>query len=546
MKSYSILRTSAVILYTAAVILFVLLFWYVGCFEGVDLDSIRHGHSYGPVSPVSVETITDEDAPAGSRTVYRWTLDETQSDGDCLCFYISHHCVDILIGGEQVYSLDVGANNRIGGTVSSNWVSVPITAEDAGKEIAVILTPLFESVAGAEPEFLMGSHHAIFFDQLTQDLPQLFLGLLCILIGILMVIVQLYFCLRLKSSQWDMVLLGNFAVYLGVWRLTDVMSAPILFSQNTMVLGYIAIGVLFLSSPVLILLVSTPLKARRAKPMLIVSMAVSCLALLALALQVFCGVDFKESLSLCHGMLLIAILAIAFLALSSRREHMELQSSAIWRWFPLLAVGIGFDIVAFYIHESSSNILYALIAFIIYAVIVFMSSLLNITRRAYIDPRTGLANKSRWVEMLHDRSYIRGSICIMIMDLNGLKQVNDTMGHEFGDEMIFNFANILRNTLPSSSMICRWGGDEFSVMLTGIGREELEWYTQELQNSVSEYNKENNTIPIYYAIGSALSTEHPELSRTALFQLADERMYRDKQNWYANKYKVAYEKENKT
>lgn len=533
MKGYSILRTSAVMLYAAAVILFVLLFWYIGCFEHVELDSIRHGHSYAPVSPVSMETVTDEEAPAGSRRVYRWILDEAQTDGDCLCFYISHHCVDVLIGGEQVYSLDVGTDNRIGGTVSSNWVSVPITSEDAGKEITVVLTPLFESAAGTEPEFLMGSHHAIFFDQLTRDLPQLFFGLLCLLIGLLMVIVQLYFSLRLKSSQWDMVLLGNFAVYLGAWRLTDVMSAPILFSGNTMVLGYIAIGVLFLTSPVLILLVSTPLKARRGKPMLILSMAASCAALAALVLQVFCGVDLKESLILCHGMLLAAILAIAFLALSSRKEQTGLQSSAIWQWFPLLAVGIGFDIASFYIQKSSSNILYTLIAFIVYAVIVFISSLLNVIRRAYTDPRTGLANKSRWVEMLHDNTDIRGSICIMIMDLNGLKRVNDTMGHEYGDKLISDFAGILRNTLPSSSMICRWGGDEFSVMLTGIDREELDWYTWELQKAVSEYNQENETVPIHYAIGSTLSTEHPGLSRTALFQLADERMYRDKQEWYA-------------
>lgn len=535
MKGYSRLRASAATLYAAAVILFVLFFCYLGWFEGVEVTSIRHGHSYAPVTPAAVEAIADEAAPAGSRRVYRWTLEEDQTDGECLCFYISHACAEVWIGGEQVYSLEVGADNRIGGTVSSNWVSVPITSADGGKEIAVVLTPLFESAAGVEPEFLIGSHQAIFFDQLTQDLHQIFLGLLCILIGILMVIVQLYFCLRVRSSQWDMVLLGNFAVYLGVWRLTDVMSAPILFSEHTMVLGYIAIGVLFLSSPVLILIVSTPLKERRGRPMLLVSMAASCASLLALVLQLLCGVDLKESLILCHGMLLAAILAIGFLALSGRKHRTELQSSAVWQWLPLLAVGIGMDIAGFYIHNSSANILYTLIAFVVYALIVFVSSLLTITRRAYTDPRTGLANKSRWIEMLREDADIRAPLCIMLMDLNGLKRVNDTMGHESGDRLISSFAGILRNTLPSSSMICRWGGDEFSVMLTGIDREEMDWYIRELQKAVTEYNQENEALPISYAIGAALSTEHPGLSRTALFQLADERMYRDKQNWYQQK-----------
>lgn len=536
MKRNSRLRCTAVMLYIFVLFIFVSFFCYIGGRENISLSSDRHGHEYAAVTTMTKEEIPDETAPAGIRVRYQWTLDAAQKDGDCLCFYLSHHCVEVMIDGKQVYSLSPGTENRIAGSVSSNWITVPLTSEDRGKEIVVVLTPLFSNVVGTEPDFLLGSHHTIFFDQLTQDMPQLFLSIICIMIGILLILVQLYYSLRMKSSQWDMALLGNFAVYLGVWRIADVMSAPILFSEHTMVLGYISIGVLFLCSPVLMLLVSVPLQAhRRGKITLFLSVAASGVALFALVLQTCADVDFKESLILCHGMLLASIIAIVILAFSGRKNCSDLRGSAIWKWFPLLAVGMGFDIAAFYIRNSSSNILYTLIAFIIYTVIVFISNLLNITRSAYTDPRTGLANKSRWIEMLHDNTYIRDSICIMLMDLNGLKRVNDTMGHEYGDRLISNFANILRNTLPSSSMICRWGGDEFSVMLTGIDREEMDWYTQELQKAVTEYNQENEALPIYYAIGSTLSTEHPELSRTALFQLADERMYRDKQNWYAGK-----------
>lgn len=85
--------------------------------------------------------------------------------------------------------------------------------------------------------------------------------------------------------------------------------------------------------------------------------------------------------------------------------------------------------------------------FIIYMLIVFLNTVQNTTRKAYTDSRTGLVNRTRWNELMNNDNSIPEPYAILMMDLNGLKQMNDTLGHEAGDQMIFQLSNILRNTL---------------------------------------------------------------------------------------------------
>ena len=95
--------------------------------------------------------------------------------------------------------------------------------------------------------------------------------------------------------------------------------------------------------------------------------------------------------------------------------------------------------------------------------------------------------------------------------------------------------DILRRTLPRKSVICRWGGDEFAVLLTEVNREQLDQQTARIVSAGEKYNKEHPELPIYFAVGAVLSSEHPGMSKSELFQLADEEMYRNKQGWYAQR-----------
>ena len=133
---------------------------------------------------------------------------------------------------------------------------------------------------------------------------------------------------------------------------------------------------------------------------------------------------------------------------------------------------------------------------------------------------------------MDDLTPIKTPISMIMLDLNGLKQVNDTLGHEVGDQILRNFSTILSQAILPPSVICRWGGDEFAVMLVNTDRAATEHCIAEIHTAVAAYNAANTMPALYFAAGYALSSEFPGLSRRELLEKADARMYQDKQMWH--------------
>jgi len=72
-------------------------------------------------------------------------------------------------------------------------------------------------------------------------------------------------------------------------------------------------------------------------------------------------------------------------------------------------------------------------------------------------------------------------------------------------------------------------------MLPRVSRQKLEQYMQAIYQTTEEYNHSDPEVKIYFAMGEVLSEEYPNKTRMELFLLADEKMYRNKQRWYAEK-----------
>ena len=405
---------------------------------------------------------------------------------------------------------------------------MPIHQEDNGKDIKLILTPLFDSMIDFEPEFLLGSHFSIIFDQLKQDLPQLFISLLCIILGTIVICVQLYFILCLHTNSFDMIYLGGISVILGTWRITDMKSSPILFPSNPMVLGYITIGTLFLCCVIIMLYTSTLFSKKKAVPILIFSSMTNIIILGVLAAQVFGIADFKEMLPISHVLLIISICIVPVMTLSNRKNSNTAQINRNGAYFLFLTIGVLLDIFTFYISDSSSNVMYTVICFLLYTLLVFASSVLETTRKAYIDDQTGLVNRARWNELLQSHRVTGDMTGLIMMDLNGLKSINDTYGHATGDLHILSFSRLLLDTFPSSCHICRWGGDEFAIMTIDMPKEKLSGYIDTLSDSVDEFNAASESLKLSYALGWVYAFDFPEMDVKELLRLADERMYQNK------------------
>lgn len=120
-------------------------------------------------------------------------------------------------------------------------------------------------------------------------------------------------------------------------------------------------------------------------------------------------------------------------------------------------------------------------------------------------------------------------IAIMI-DLNGLKEINDQLGHQAGDELITATAEVMRQTLGEYGSLYRIGGDEYFALLT-CTREQMEEAM-----ALFEYRTANWNGKLIHSIstakGTAVGAEHPDMSITQLVELADHLMYEDKNAYY--------------
>lgn len=149
----------------------------------------------------------------------------------------------------------------------------------------------------------------------------------------------------------------------------------------------------------------------------------------------------------------------------------------------------------------------------------------ELSKKAYIDLHTGLPNKSKCEELMHSVNEIKDSTYCIMFDLNGLKNVNDTLGHLAGDTMIMNFANILRRAIPEKEFVGRYGGDEFIAVISDREEAEIQQILDNVAEKVEKYNQFSRQIHLSYAYGYACSQAYRDCTLQVLLEKADQNMY---------------------
>jgi diguanylate cyclase (GGDEF)-like protein len=153
----------------------------------------------------------------------------------------------------------------------------------------------------------------------------------------------------------------------------------------------------------------------------------------------------------------------------------------------------------------------------------------RIERQARYDDLTGLANRSLLRECLHEAiresESGQGRFALVFVDLDRFKQVNDSLGHQAGDELLRTIAERLRLAAPPGSTIARVGGDEFVLLVTRIDESSVDALTSDIILATSEsWRYQGKRIPVNASIGVAFYPDHgrdPE----SLLKNADAAMY---------------------
>ena len=153
----------------------------------------------------------------------------------------------------------------------------------------------------------------------------------------------------------------------------------------------------------------------------------------------------------------------------------------------------------------------------------------ELQQKAYLDLHTGLPNKSKCEELLHDPNFVQEPLACVMFDLNNLKKVNDTLGHTEGDRLILNFARILRQNIPQENFVGRYGGDEFIAIVHNASQNGMKQLVRDLQSEVDRFNADEENVKIGFAYGWALSADYAHCTLRMLFDKADRHMYENKQ-----------------
>lgn len=157
----------------------------------------------------------------------------------------------------------------------------------------------------------------------------------------------------------------------------------------------------------------------------------------------------------------------------------------------------------------------------------------RLRQQAMRDPLTGLLNRRGFGDLarqhlaLAERTH--APFCVLAMDLDGFKLVNDRFGHDVGDEALCEMAALLLDESRDADLVGRLGGDEFVVLLTGSGSNEAHEFSERLQELLTARNTSGqHRFALGTSIGIADWNPLEPSAIATMLRIADEALYQDK------------------
>lgn len=158
----------------------------------------------------------------------------------------------------------------------------------------------------------------------------------------------------------------------------------------------------------------------------------------------------------------------------------------------------------------------------------------KLTYYANTDTMTGALNRRAGLELLDRKLHLSKacgeSFVICFVDVDRLKLINDTFGHEEGDKLLINAAKILRGSIRETDLVIRMGGDEFLIVFHRATMKEANKLWYRISKNIEEINKNNDKYDLSLSCGfyEYRKEMKKEISINDLIKKADMEMYKRK------------------
>ena len=488
-------------------------------------DSIFTGKVNTPAGEWSMDTSSD--VPKATVT---FSLADRGEHEEWMLYLQSHwRDCSIRVGDEIIYHKDGKRDGAMHLFDIPSGDSLTIDFNNATQE----------SLSGIEASSIMlGNKNNLYRMILKDNLYAVLVGLLSLILGGMCIIASLY----MKSEKTEKIYhaLWNLGLYIlieGLWVVTDS-QILLLVTQHT---GFVELlsffSIFILPIPLLgFIRVILPSKTK----MLSVIRTLFVLTLVLYTVNYIGGWLPTIAILICEHLLMAVTLLLMILnGISENKRHKDRKLQRVIDGCIVYCVCSILALLLFY-YGNITNYSYVysigvmiFVAFLISAACTVLyeqvqenANVAIYARMAYMDTMTGLGNRTAFLEENKSNAAFPGMISYIMMDANNLKKINDTLGHNKGDELIVTIAKCMRTAVGDSGQCYRIGGDEFVIILKNKTATETEEIIARVRAEVAFADKQSD-IPISVAIGYVW-TDTEEKNLEALIQHADDEMYKDK------------------
>ena len=149
------------------------------------------------------------------------------------------------------------------------------------------------------------------------------------------------------------------------------------------------------------------------------------------------------------------------------------------------------------------------------------------------DQLTGVLNR-RGLEDMFNKEVARALrhdtvICVGLLDIDNFKKLNDSLGHDVGDQALIHLASVCRETLRPQDTVARYGGEEFIILLPETPLEDASVALTRLQRELTKKFFLNDNEKVLITFSAGVTQMQPEDTQTTVIKRADEAMYKAKQ-----------------
>lgn len=442
--------------------------------------------------------------------------------------------VEVFLNGEKIYSYEDVYKEQ---GARRLWIEFP--EDSSGKAITLRIEGKKATAARVlDSPMYLGEKNAVLLESLTGGFYALIFAFFTFVLAFIIWVSKIVFGMKLsKNSLKKMRYLALFIVDTGVWVLTD---SEILqfFTGKTAVVEIVSF-LTFLFIPVFALLFIKEMMVYHwkiydvlLKISLVNIVIISGVYLLRIA-------PIYTFLFLQHLLILFAIPVILKTGITEIKKYKNAAMKKIIAGFGMMSLSVIAALGTFYVNVSINYAYLYSIGFVVFIMFLAWSAFGEVyshleenaktevyRKMAYIDGMTGMENRAAFEKVLNEEKVAKKFTYIMF-DNNNLKKINDTYGHQAGDQLLIETAECIKGVFGRLGRCFRIGGDEFVVVLREMSEKEVKESLGYFDWKIEEINQKRKVrIEVAYGYFTCRDTS---MTAEELFKKADANMYSKKQ-----------------